>query len=208
MDPIAVFLFLLAAAKGAGTGTTPAPAVASLPAYTIPFYAMLVVQLSDTNKLVLMDKVNTGFVTDGTKVLVLRYGAADKAQQGLTWLKDTSKPQGALTAQYYTALNATVVRGPGLATIVFDAQNIGTVDDTGKFLGKVFQGTTQTVSAVISKLIAAGADLSKMAGTTTVGRRHSLGEALSWLDGEHTRHAGPHVPAGYHRAHKVLHYYR
>jgi hypothetical protein len=211
IDPIAALLALgwfKHQGEAAPPGALTAPIVSTLPAYKIDTYAMLVVQLSGTNKLVLMDKVNTGFVTDGVKVLVLRYGTMDHAQQGLKWLGE-GKPQTPMTAQYWTGPAGIVLRGPGISTSVIDNTNIATVDDTGKFLGQVFQGTTQSASALITSLLGAGADLSKQAAV------HGLDEVIGWLDGgphpghrTHHAHHAPHVPQGYHRAQKVLHFFR
>ncbi len=187
MNPIGLLLLWAAAKSGTGTaGSKPDQAVN---AYKVPAWMLMVVDLGTGGlSLVLADQEQTGFVTDGTRVVTLRYGTMDKANVALAHFKD-NKPKEAVSAKYYGGPNAVVIKSPHIATTVFDADNIATVD-SGKFLGKCFQGTTQTCSALISKILSAGINLDP-APLAVVGRDYTLHhgrvppKARSWREVMH-----------------------
>ena len=219
MNPIGLLLLWAASKGGGGTGTTKPDQAVN--AYQVPAWMLMVVDLGTGGlSLVLADQEQVGFVTDGTKVVTVRYGTMDKANVALGHFKE-GKPKDTLLAKYYGAPNAVVIKGPHIATTVFDADNIATVD-SGKFLGKCFQGTTQTCSALISKILGAGINLDPSPAALS-GRDYTLHhgrvpaqarswtEALEFLHGEadvgrdQVLHHG-HVPAHAHKWRDVIHF--
>lgn len=152
MDPITIFFMLWALAQGSSSKI-----LQSVNAYKIPNWAINVIDIAGVS-LVLAEEV--GFVTDGTNILKLRYGTLDKAKWHLPHLTDNNPHEQTEATYYYPPLNATVIRSPHVATIVFDKDNIATVE-SGHFLGHCFQGTPQSCSSLITKILAAGVNLSK-----------------------------------------------
>jgi hypothetical protein len=176
-------LFLLFAAARAGGKSDQV-----VNAYKIPNWAIHVIDLG-TGGLSLVLAEEVGFVTDGTKVITVRYGPPDKATWHLPHLKD-GNAHVAVAAKFWAGPNAVVVKSPGVATFVFDADNIATVS-SGHFLAHCFQGTQLTCSALISKVLAAGINLDQAAAV--VGAR----------GGAHTLHHG-RVPSHAHKWREVL----
>lgn len=185
MNPALLFL-LFAAAKGAGAGGKSDQAVN---AYKIDNWGIMVIDLGTGGlSLVLADKINVGFVTDGTRVVTVRYGTMANALVTLPRLNDGSA-RSPLDAKFWAGPNAVVIKGAHISTIVFDADNIATVE-TGHFLGKCLQGTQASCSALISKILAAGINLD--AAPAVVGR-----------GGGYTLHHG-RIPAHSHKWREVL----
>lgn len=159
-------LILMAAIAQQGKADQP------VSAYQIPFYGLFVIDLG-TGGLSLVFAEEVGFVTDGSKIVTLRYGIMAKAQEKIPQLT-AAQPHVTLDAKYWAKPNAVVFKGPHIATTVFDADNIATVD-SGHFLAHCFQGTQATCSALISKVLAAGINLDPAPAVVGRGRAgHSL----------------------------------
>jgi hypothetical protein len=165
MNPF--LLLLLAQAMGKSTQKSDQ----AVNAYKIPNWAIHVIDLG-TGGLSLVLAEEVGFVTDGTKVITVRYGPPDKATWHLPHLKDANA-HVPVAAKFWAGPNAVVVKSPGVATFVFDADNIATVD-SGHFLAHCFQGTQLTCSALISKVLAAGVNLDPAAAVVGRGGAHLL----------------------------------
>jgi hypothetical protein len=167
MNPF--LLLLLAQAMGKSTQKSDQ----AVNAYKIPNWMLTVVDLGTGGlSLVLADQEQVGFVTDGTRVVTVRYGTADKAAVALAHL-NAGAPREAIQAKFWAGPNAVVIKSPHLSTIVFDADNISTVE-SGHFLGKCFQGTQLSCSALISKILAAGINLDPAAAVVGRGGAHLL----------------------------------